>query len=108
MNTQNNLAIWISEPSDMNKLSSVIEQFPDVEDVCLITGGNIYHTDYATIPPFYITFYDMRVAFLSPKDYVNNKDQLRSQNIYLFCKVEDIISQNIDMRLLESVKVIEL
>lgn len=104
MNTQNNLAIWVSSASDIDIVPKVLEKFPDVDDICLVTNGAVYHTDFASIPLFYITFCDMHIVFLSVSDYLANKDKLRSKKLYIcLSTIEDI-----DMRSIQEARIIEL
>jgi|688.fasta_scaffold1241024_2 hypothetical protein len=108
MNTQNNLGVWVSTPQDLTKIPDVISHIPDLKDIFIISEGNIFTTNYAVISPFYISFATNPIAFLSVKDYLANKDSIRSQNIFLFCKVSEILDNGIDKKSLINVKVIEL
>ena len=109
MNTQNNLGVWISNPEDLNKIQNIIPHIPNVEDIFIISDNeDLSTTNYAIISPFYIAFTDTRIAFVSVKDFINNKDTLRSGNIFLFCQATEILESNLDKKTLNNIKVIEL
>ena len=109
MNTQHNLGIWISNQTDLSKISDIISHIPNVEDVFVISDNEDLSTaNYAVISPFYITFTDITIAFVSVKDYLTNKDTLRSRNIFLFCRAAEILENNLDKKTLNNIKVIEL
>jgi hypothetical protein len=108
MNTQNRLGIWISKPEHLVKIDKVISNYSNLDDIFLISDNAISHDKYATIPSYYMSFYDIMVAFIDLEDFVTNQNFIRSNNISLFCSSDEILQSKIDNRFFKNIKVIEL
>jgi len=108
MHTQNNLGIWVSSQKELEKVAKVLEHFKDLDDVFIISDAGIHSYEYAVIPSYYVTFQDIHMAFLNLEDFVCNKNNVRSNSIFLFCASSEIIESKLDKNIFNNVKVIEI
>lgn len=108
MNTQNNLGIWISGGDDLKKIDSVLSYYNQLDDVFLISDSEINNTEYAVIPSYYVTFEDIAFAFVGLDTWLSNKDSLRSQNITVFCSMNEILQSQLNKNSFNNIRIIEL
>jgi hypothetical protein len=108
MNTQINLGIWISKVEHLNIIDFVLSKYNNIDDVFVISDNNIGICSYAVIPSYYTRFEDIEVVFLEIQDWLENKDDIRSENISLFCSTKQILESGLCKNNLKNVKVFEL
>lgn len=104
----NTLAIFISNVNQISNIEKIKKEYPEMEDVCIVTDTNIIVPDYAMIPLFYIKFFSGQIVFSSIEDYLNNRDNFPSNQVGLAVTASDIYSSNIDVAKLSLNKVIKL
>lgn len=104
----NTLAVFISHPNQIPHIERIKKEYSDMEDICIVTDTNIVISDYATIPLFYIKFFNGQIVFCSIEDYLNNRDHFQSNQVGLAVTSSDLYSSNIDISKLSLHKVIKL
>jgi hypothetical protein len=111
MNIQNNrLGIWVSKPEHLEKVEKIISFYDQLDDVFLISDQDLAIYKYPIISSYYITFYNIKVAFLDLVDCVCvvNKNNIASKDITLFCKNSEILESKIDNNFFKNIRVVEL
>lgn len=105
----NSCAIFTNSNTDV--LSSLYKYFKsNYSDIFFITENSELALDnhYALMYSFYLKFHADTIVFTNIEDYIYNKDNLSSKNIYVLTTLDEIITQNLDKSYLKNIKIISI
>jgi hypothetical protein len=101
----NTLAIHVDSPQQFGMIDFIKQQYPNYDDVLLVTDNGFSSPNYAVIPMFYIKFFKGKIVFLSVDSFLQYRDNFNSNQIGLKTTLEEIQKYNIDLNKLHLDKV---
>lgn len=112
MNTQNKLAIWISNNKQIDKIEQVKQRLSEmdivIEDMFIVSNEDIVDSNYAKIDQFYINMQNIYIIYFTIEDLVSNRTSIKTDNIFLCASLEQIINSKLDKQFFDNIRIIQL
>lgn len=99
------IGIYLNNINDNLDIIQKIKTFFDKYDFVLFNDTNQSNEKHATLPTFYMKFYDGSIVFLSIEDYLIYKETIKSDAILLL-DIKTAIDSKIDRSIIKGCKIL--